>query len=114
VSDQRIALVLCRREVVVTVVCTARVPGARAGRILRDRYRAPLLPIHPAPPDVTSCHGDDRRRKRDTHDRVISRDDVLKRLLPCAPERYRGIIATAAEAGLRWAKPLGFAWTPSI
>lgn len=43
----------------------------------------------PAPPDVTSCHRDDRRRKRDTHDRVISRDDVLKRLLPCAPERYR-------------------------
>ena len=45
---------------------------------------------------------------------MINRDDVLKRLLPCAPERYRGIITTAAGAGLRWAKPLGFAWTPSM
>lgn len=48
-----------------------------------------------------------RPRKRDNHDRVISRDDLLAQLLPNAPDRYRAIIATAAGAGLRWGEAAG-------
>ncbi len=42
--------------------------------------------------------------------RVISCDDVLTRLLPNAPDRYRAIIATAAGAGCVGEKPLDSAW----
>jgi integrase len=48
-----------------------------------------------------------RRRKQDHDDRVIDRNDVLTRLLPAAPERYRAIIATAAGTGLRWGEAAG-------
>lgn len=48
-----------------------------------------------------------RRRKQDHDDRVIDRNDVLTRLLPAAPERYRAIIATAAGTGLRWGEVAG-------
>lgn len=70
--------------------------------VLRSAVRDRLVAFNP-------CEGVrlPRRRKRDTHDRVISRDDVLKRLLPTAPDRYRGIIATAAGAGLRWGEAAG-------
>jgi integrase len=48
-----------------------------------------------------------RRRKQDHDDRVIDRNEVLTRLLPAAPERYRAIIATAAGTGLRWGEAAG-------
>lgn len=48
-----------------------------------------------------------RRRKQDNDDRVIDRHDVLTRLLPAAPDRYRAIIATAAGTGLRWREAAG-------
>ncbi len=46
-------------------------------------------------------------RKQDNDDRVIERHDVLTRLLPAAPHRYRAIIATAAGTGLRWGEATG-------
>ena len=37
-----------------------------------------------------------RRRKQDNDGRVIDRHELITRLLPAAPERYRAIIAIAA------------------
>jgi integrase len=48
-----------------------------------------------------------RRHKHDNDDRILSRQDVLSRLLPAAPDRYRAIIATAAGTGLRWGEAAG-------
>jgi integrase len=39
--------------------------------------------------------------------RVISREEVLAKLLPAAPDRYRAIIGTAAGTGLRWGEVAG-------
>lgn len=52
------------------------------------------------------------RRRLDTADQIISRDELRSKLLPAAPERYRAIIATAAGAGRR-AVPLP-AWLVPI
>lgn len=48
-----------------------------------------------------------KRRRQDTADQVISRDELRSKLLPAAPDRYRAIIATAAGAGLRWGEAAG-------
>jgi integrase len=48
-----------------------------------------------------------RRRKQDNDGQVIDRSEVITRLLPAAPERYRAIIATAAGTGLRWGEAAG-------
>jgi integrase len=48
-----------------------------------------------------------RRRKQDNDGRVIDRSELITRLLPAAPERYRAIIATAAGTGLRWGEAAG-------
>lgn len=48
-----------------------------------------------------------RRRRQDTADQIISREELRNTLLPAAPERYRAIIATAAGAGLRWGEAAG-------
>lgn len=51
-----------------------------------------------------------RARKRDIDFRVISRDDLLTKLLPAVPERYRILPALAAGAGLRWGECIGLRW----
>jgi integrase len=48
-----------------------------------------------------------KRRKHDTDDRIISRDDLLTRLLPALPDRYRALVATAGGTGLRWGEAAG-------
>ena len=48
-----------------------------------------------------------KRRKTDKHDRILSREDVLRRLLPAVPDFYRGAVATAAGTGLRWGEVAG-------
>jgi integrase len=49
-----------------------------------------------------------RIRQHDgTLDRIISRADLRSRLVPAVPERHRGIVATAAGAGLRWGEAAG-------
>jgi integrase len=70
--------------------------------VLKSAVRNRLIAFNP-------CDGIrlPRRRKQDNDERVISRDDVLTRLLPAAPERYRAIIATAAGTGLRWGEAAG-------
>ncbi len=48
-----------------------------------------------------------KRRKQDTDDQIISREELLTRLLPAVPDRYRALVATAAGTGLRWGEDAG-------
>jgi integrase len=68
--------------------------------VLKSAIQNKLIPTNP-------CEGIRlaRRRKQDNDGRVIDRSEVITRLLPAAPERYRAIIATAAGTGLRGVNP---------
>ncbi|MBF6473712.1 MULTISPECIES: tyrosine-type recombinase/integrase [Nocardia] len=49
-----------------------------------------------------------KRRKRDSDERYLSREEVRQQLLPAVrPERYRVFVAVAAFAGLRWGEAAG-------
>ena len=48
-----------------------------------------------------------KRRKQDTDEQVIARDVFRRRLLPAVPDRYRGLVAVAGGAGLRWGEAAG-------
>lgn len=48
-----------------------------------------------------------RRRKHDTDERIISREDFRRKLLPAVPDFYRGVVAAAGGAGLRWGEAAG-------
>jgi len=65
--------------------------------VLRSAVRNRLIPFNPAE-DVRVP----RRRREDKHDRIISRHELRRALLPAMPARHRAIVATAAGAGLRW------------
>jgi integrase len=49
------------------------------------------------------------RRRKDSDDQVISRQDFGK-LLPAVPHRYRALVALAAGTGLRWGECVGLRW----
>ncbi|MGH3787489.1 MAG: hypothetical protein ACRDRG_13280 [Pseudonocardiaceae bacterium] len=70
--------------------------------MLRSAVRNRLIAFNP-------CEGIrlPRRRRQDTADQVISRDELRSKLLPAVPDRYQAIIATAAGAGLRWGEAAG-------
>ena len=89
---------LGKRRSRATVVEALRLASA----VLRSAVRNRLIPFNPAD-DVRVP----RARTRDTDERIISRPDLRNRLLPVVPERYRGIVATAAGAGLRWGEVAG-------
>jgi integrase len=72
------------------------------GAVLRSAVRNRLIPFNPAD-DVRIP----RARRHDTGERIISRTELRSRLLPAVPQRYRGLIATAAGAGLRWGEVAG-------
>ena len=92
----------------ITELGTDRAPAtvAEAHRltsaVLRSAVRNRLIAFNP-------CEGIrlPRRRRGDTADKVISREDLRSKLLPVTPDRYRAIIATAAGAGLRWGEAAG-------
>jgi integrase len=50
------------------------------------------------------------RRKRDTDSPVLSRTDLIGRLLPAVPDRYRALVALAGGTGLRWGECAGLWW----
>ena len=81
-----------------TVVEALRLTSA----VLRSAVRNRLIPFNPAESVRVP-----RIRVRDTDERIISRADVRARLLPAVPARYRGIVAVAAGAGLRWGEAAG-------
>jgi integrase len=70
--------------------------------VLRSAVRNRLIAFNP-------CEGIrlPRRRRGDTADQIISREELRSKLLPAAPHRYRAIIATAAGTGLRWGEAAG-------
>lgn len=71
--------------------------------VLRSAVRNKLIAFSPAegvrPPSV--------RRDGSALDQIISLADLQTRLLPAAPPRHRGIIATAVGTGLRWGEVAG-------
>jgi integrase len=77
--------------------------------VLRSAVRDRLIGFNPAdgvrlPP----------RRRLDTDDLVLTRDELLSKLLPAVPERYRALVALAGSTGLRWGECAGCAgmrWT---
>jgi integrase len=81
-----------------TVIEALRLTAA----VLRSAVRNRLIPFNPAE-EVRAP----RSRVRDTDERIISRVDLRTRLLPAVPPRYRGIVATAGGAGLRWGEAAG-------
>ncbi|MEU6700489.1 site-specific integrase [Pseudonocardia sp. NPDC046786] len=81
-----------------TVVESLRLASA----VLRSAVRNRLIPFNPA--DEVRVP---RARTRDTHEQIISRADLHHRLLPAVPEQHRGVVATAAGAGLRWGEVVG-------
>ncbi|MGH3773701.1 MAG: tyrosine-type recombinase/integrase [Pseudonocardiaceae bacterium] len=48
-----------------------------------------------------------KRRKRDTDDHIITREQLLTQLLPAVPDRYRALVATAGGTGTRWGEAAG-------
>lgn len=89
---------LCEKRSRATVVeCHRLVSG-----VLKSAVRNRLIPFNPA--DEVRIP---KRRKRDTDERIISRDEVRMKLLPAVPDYYRAVVATAAGAGLRWGEVAG-------
>jgi integrase len=89
---------LCEKYSRATVVECHRL----ASGVLKSAVRNRLIPFNPA--DEVRIP---KKRKRDTDERIISRADLRTRLLPGVPDFYRGVVATAAGAGLRWGEVAG-------
>jgi integrase len=51
-----------------------------------------------------------RRRRKDTDDQTITRDELMATLLPAAPHRYGALNAPAAGTGLRRGECVGLRW----
>ncbi|PZF86549.1 tyrosine-type recombinase/integrase [Micromonospora deserti] len=73
--------------------------------ILRAAVRDRLIGTNP-------CEGVKvpARRKKDTDGHVLSRADLITRLLPAVPDRYRALVALAGGTGLRWGESTGLRW----
>jgi integrase len=72
------------------------------GAVLRSAVSNRLLAFNPCedirlPP----------RRKHDSDERIITREELVTDLLPAMPDRYRAIVAIAGGAGLRWGEAAG-------
>ncbi|MCU1626089.1 MAG: hypothetical protein JWP64_1038 [Pseudonocardia sp.] len=81
---------------------TVQVALRLTSAVLRSAVRNRVIAFNPAE-DVRV----QRVRRQDTDERIISRADLRTRLLPAVPERYRGVVATAGGAGLRWGEAIG-------
>ncbi len=70
--------------------------------VLRSALRNRLIAFNP-------CEGIrlPKRRRQDSEDQILSREEVVSKLLPAISDRYRAIVATAAGAGLRWGEAAG-------
>ncbi len=70
--------------------------------VLRSAVRNRLIAYNPCD-DIRVP----KRRKKDTDEQVIARDVFRHKLLPAVPDRYRGMVAVAGGAGLRWGEAAG-------
>ena len=73
--------------------------------VMRSAVRNRLIPFNPCEEVRLPA-----RRKRDTDDVTISREEFRTKLLPALPERYQSLAATAAGTGLRWGECVGLRW----
>lgn len=73
--------------------------------VMRSAVRDRLIGFNP-------CDGVKvvRRRRKDTDDQTISRDELVSQLLPAVPDRYRALVGLAAGTGLRWGEVAGLRW----
>jgi integrase len=46
-------------------------------------------------------------RRRPAYDQTVSREAFIRQLLPAVPQRYAGVVALGAGAGLRWGECVG-------
>src|SRR4051794_40133212 len=46
----------------------------------------------------------------DTDNQTLTRDDLIHKLLPAVPDRYRAVVAVAAGTGVRWGECAGLRW----
>ncbi|WFE27791.1 site-specific integrase [Solwaraspora sp. WMMD791] len=92
---------VARRRSPATVAECFRLTSA----ILRSAVRDRLIGVNP-------CEGVKvpPRRKKDMDERIISRADLVARLLPAVPDRYRALVALAGGTGLRWGECTGLRW----
>lgn len=76
-----------------------------ASGVMRSAVRDRLIGFNP-------CEGVrlPARRRKDTDDQVISRDELVSKLLPAVPDRYRALVALAGGTGLRWGECAGLCW----
>jgi integrase len=51
-----------------------------------------------------------RARRKDSDNRVISRQTFAGQLLPAVPTRYRALVGLGGGAGLRWGEAIGLRW----
>ena len=49
-------------------------------------------------------------RRKDNDERIIRPDELIMRLLPATPARYRALVALAGGTGLRWGECVGLRW----
>ena len=49
-------------------------------------------------------------RRKDNDDRIVTPDEVVGKLLPAVPLRYRALVGLAAGTGLRWGECVGLRW----
>lgn len=89
---------LCEKRSRATVAECYRLTSS----VLKSAVRNRLIPFNPAE-EVRIP----KKRTRDTDERIISRAELRSRLLPAVPDFYRGVVATAAGAGLRWGEVAG-------
>ena len=93
------------------VECRRRLMAA----VMRSAVRNRLITYNPCE-DIRVP----KRRRQDTDEQVIARKAFRDALLPVVPDRYRGIVAVAGGAGLRWGEAAGLSalmpstWTPGL
>src|SRR5262245_34080933 len=73
--------------------------------VLRAALRDRLIGANPAQGVKVPA-----RRKKDTDGQTIGRLDLIARLLPGVPDRYRALVALAGGTGLRWGECVGLRW----
>jgi len=90
----------CRRSPATVAECFRLLSG-----VLRTAVRDRRIGANP-------CEGVKvpPRRRKDTDEQVISRADLVDRLLPAVPDRYRALVALAGGTGLRWGECTGLRW----
>lgn len=73
--------------------------------VLRNAVRDRLIAFNPCE-DVRLP----KRRRKDTDERTITRDQFINQLMPHIPDRYRALVALAGGTGLRWGECVGLRW----